>query len=583
MNQEELKLILKEGENYFTEFKENLSKLDREIVAFANSSGGSVFLGIDDKNDVKGIKITNKLKSAVNDIARNCDPPIDIKLDSIKYNEKEILIVEVLEGNNKPYQCKEGFFISVGPNTQKLKRDEILDFIVEVNKKTFDSLTNKEFNFEEDFDNEKFSNYLETANISSVLSTNELLKNLGLFKEYGLTNAGILFFAKDPQKFSPQSVYTAIVYRDVEGTDIVKREEIGGSLFEIVDKVMDFVGFYTKAAYKFTGKPQRENIYEYPLDAIREAIINSVMHKYYPELGHNNIIAIFPDRIEIEDYWIKPKRFILGQTKFRRNPIITELFFRIGLGEKIGSGIRRMQKICKEVNAPEPEIDDQENYFYVTFKPSYEYLKFVSAEIPQILPRYYPETVQKIITLIMEKPTITRQELSENIGISVNGVKYHLARLKEKGIIKRVGPDRGGYWEVAKKPTEELKLRYYYQKTTDKKILSLLKRIKKNWQIEYELLDLSRDRKYDPKIEKEIYEREFKPRAKLLKKRTGKSIRKELRGGKRKKRYYVSTPGTIAIVIEGFVEWWTLGVEGIIKLLEEVLDQGITYIEELIK
>ncbi len=455
VNQEELKLILKEGENYSTEFKENLSKLDREIVAFANSSGGRVFLGIDDKNNVKGIKITNRLKSNVNDIARNCDPSINIKLDSVKYNEKEILIVNISEGKDKPYQCRAGFFTRIGPNAQKLKRDEILDFIIEANKKTFDSLTTKEFNFGKDFDKEKFLNYLEIASISPVLGRKELLKNLGVFKEYGLTNAGILFFAKDPQKFFPQSVYTAVVYKNVEGTDVVKREEIKGSLFEIVNKVMDFVKFYTKVAYRFTGKPQRENIYEYPLEAIRESVINSVMHKYYLEPGHNNMLAIFPDHIEIEDYWIKPIGFVLEETKFRRNPLITDLFLRIGFGEKIGSGIRRMNEICRQENAPKPEIDAQENYFYVTFKPSYEYLDFVSAErkekrLIERLVEGLVENQKKILTLVRENPYVSKREMSESIGISTTAIDKNIASLKKKGLLKRIGPAKGGHWEIVK-------------------------------------------------------------------------------------------------------------------------------------
>lgn len=462
MDQEELKLILQEGENYSTEFKEGISKLDKEIVAFANSSGGRVFLGIDDKNNVKGIKITNKLKSDVNDIARNCDPSISIKLDSVKYNEKEILIVNISEGKDKPYQCRAGFFTRIGPNAQKLKRDEILDFIIEANKKTFDSLTTKEFNFVKDFDKEKFLNYLEIAGISPVLGTKELLKNLGVLKEYGLINAGILFFTKDPQRFFPQSVYTCAVYKDVEGTDVVKREEIKGGLFEIVNKVIDFVKFYTKVAYKFTGKPQRENIYEYPLEAIREAVINSVMHKYYPEPGHNNILAIFPDHIEIEDYWIKPKKFILGKTKFRRNPIITDLFLRIGFGEKVGSGIRRMNKICKEENAPKPEIDAQENYFYVTFRPSYEYLDFISTERAEkgLVEKRYEKWYEKwyergltereieVIIEIKKNPKISIKKLSRTIGINPSAVQRHMEKLKEKGVLKRIGPAKGGYWEV---------------------------------------------------------------------------------------------------------------------------------------
>jgi len=460
MNQEELKLILQEGENYFTEFKECLSGLDKEIVAFANSSGGRVFLGIDDKNNVKGIKITNKLKSDVISTARNCDPSIDINLDFVKYNEKEILIVDVSEGKDKPYHCKPGFYMRIGSSSQKLKRDEILDFMIETNKKTFDSLTNREFDFEKDFDEDKFLKYLETAGITPVLGTKELLRNLGVFKEYGLVNAGILFFAKDPQKFFPQSVYTAAVYRDVEGTDVFKREEITGGLFEIVNKVMDFVRFYTRGAYKFTGKPKRETIYEYPLEAIREAVINSVMHKYYPEPCHNNILAIFPDRIEIEDYWIKPKDFVLGETKFRRNPIITDLFIRIAFGEKMGSGIMRMNKICEKENAPKPEIKIRENYFYVTFRQSYEYLDFVSEETPQKTPQKTPQIIltgleTKILNEIINNPHTSRREIAEILKLSQDTVKEYLERLKKKEIIKRVGPAKGGYWEVEEKEIKE--------------------------------------------------------------------------------------------------------------------------------
>ncbi len=82
MNKKELKFILQEGEGQFIEFKENLDKkFAQEIVAFANASGGRIFLGIDDKNNIKGINITNKLKSEVQDIARNCDPSIVIKFE----------------------------------------------------------------------------------------------------------------------------------------------------------------------------------------------------------------------------------------------------------------------------------------------------------------------------------------------------------------------------------------------------------------------------------------------------------------------------------------------------------------------
>lgn len=448
MDEKELGLILQEGEGFAIEFKENISGLDKDMVALANASGGRIFLGIDDNSNIKGIKITNRLKSCVQSIARNCDPSIEIRLEKFE----DVLIIEVKEGEDKPYRCKEGFYMRVGTNSQKMSRDEIVDFVIESNKKTFDSLKNKKFNFKKDFDRKKLLEYIKLAKISTVLREDELLRSLGVFDGPGMNNAGILFFSKDPQKFFPQSVYTAVVYRDVEGADIIQRKEITGSLFEIVEQVMEFVEFYVKVAYKFTGKPQRETVYEYPLEAIREAVINSVMHKYYPEPGHNNILAIYPNRIEIEDYWIKPKNFILGETKFRRNPIITDLFFRIEFGEKVGSGIKRMRKICRNEKAPLPRINDQESYFYVTFKPSRAYLG-LAERVTEKVTEKVTENQKKILSQISKNKFITAKKLSLIVGISERKIKENISKLKKKGLLKRIGPDKGGYWEVVERDT----------------------------------------------------------------------------------------------------------------------------------
>src|SRR3989338_6773828 len=98
MNKKEFDLILKEGEGQFIEFKENVdSRFAKEVVAFSNASGGKIFLGITDKKEVKGIKVTNDLKSRITDIAQNCDPSILVNLKEFE----NILIVEVLEGTDK--------------------------------------------------------------------------------------------------------------------------------------------------------------------------------------------------------------------------------------------------------------------------------------------------------------------------------------------------------------------------------------------------------------------------------------------------------------------------------------------------
>lgn len=98
MNKKELEFILQEGEGYKIEFKESINNLDKELVAFTNADGGRIFLGIDDNNKAKGIEVTNKLKSQIQDLANNCDPKINIYFEEFD----KILIIEVKEGKDKP-------------------------------------------------------------------------------------------------------------------------------------------------------------------------------------------------------------------------------------------------------------------------------------------------------------------------------------------------------------------------------------------------------------------------------------------------------------------------------------------------
>lgn len=135
MSTKDLNSILELGEGQFIEFKENLDKsLAKEIVAFANASGGAVYIGVADSGNIKGLSISNKIKSQIQDIAYNCDPAINIKLEEIN----NILAIYVTEGLNKPYSCSSGFYMRMGANSQKMKRDGILTIAMKSGKLRFD-------------------------------------------------------------------------------------------------------------------------------------------------------------------------------------------------------------------------------------------------------------------------------------------------------------------------------------------------------------------------------------------------------------------------------------------------------------
>ena len=150
-SKQEIELILQGGEGYRIEFKERSSNINKEMVAFANASGGRIFIGITDDGKIKGIKIDNTLKSQIQDIANNCDPPVKILFNQFE----NILIIEVREGTDKPYECSSGFYNRTGPNAQKLLRNEIVEFVKSEGKIRFDELIYKDFT-KKDFSEEKF-------------------------------------------------------------------------------------------------------------------------------------------------------------------------------------------------------------------------------------------------------------------------------------------------------------------------------------------------------------------------------------------------------------------------------------------
>jgi ATP-dependent DNA helicase RecG len=444
MDRKELEIILKEGEGYKIEFKEGVSGLERELVAFVNASGGKVFLGVTDDGRIKGIKLTQKLKSQIQDIANNCRPRIKITIEDID----NILIINVREGEDKPYECSSGFYKRIGPNSQKMTRNEILEFFKSEGKIRFDELIEPKFSYPKDFDKNGFKTFLQLAEISKIGDIERLLNGLGVAEKqegrFYFNNAGILFFGKNPQRFIPWSVFTVALFKDDAGVDIIDRKEIESSLFEIVEEVMKFVRLYSKVAYRFTGEPRRENVYEYPFDAIREAVINSVMHKYYFEHGHNNILRFFPDRIRIENYWQKPAHFVLGKTVFRRNHIIADLFAKIHFGEKMGTGFERIREVCKKENAPYPEIEFNENYFYVTFRQSHEYLKLAEQEKrggEEAL--LLNERQRKAVAYLNKHKFITISEYISLNKVSDKTARRDLGELVEKGIFVKEGVTTG--------------------------------------------------------------------------------------------------------------------------------------------
>lgn len=454
MNKKELEFVLQEGEGFKIEFKEGMGGIDKDMVAFANAEGGRIFLGVDDKARIIGLGITNALRSQVQDIANNCDPRVEVSIS----DEGNVLAIEVKEGRDKPYKCREGFFLRVGPNSQKMTRDEIINLSVTIGKIRFDEQTNNSFVYPKDFDEAKLDNYLALANLSKIIPTENLLVDLNVAKKnraLEFNNAGVLFFATDPQRFISHSVFTCVMFQDKDGSDIIDRQEVTGNIIGIIEGVMKFVSKNTRVGYRFTGKPQREDVREYPLEAIREAVTNSVSHRDYFESGHNNILKIFPDRITIVNVWLKPKGFKLGKDIFRRNKVIADLLSRIGFVEKIGSGFARMKGYCRKANAPVYKLDVTEKYFGIEFFKSRDYLSLVDAKVDAKVDARLSDKEKKVISFIIQNGRISSSELQALLKISREMASRHFGRLIGRDVIERKGAGKSTYYVLKKEAKQK--------------------------------------------------------------------------------------------------------------------------------
>lgn len=375
INVDELKLALQAGEGQRLEFKERISSgLAKELVAFANAEGGRVIVGVNDRNGLTGVQDSNAQRAQLQDIARNCDPSIDASITSKQLEGKSILVIDVPEGQRKPYACGDGFYLRVGTNSQKMKRDELLEFIRRVQPYCFDEQLCPEFQYPKDFDAEAFRFFLSRAGISpGKLKRDDILCNLGVAKRRGrklvFNNAGVLFFARQPTKFIRQAVVTGILLAGTTKVDILDRKDFDSNLMENVRQAMIFLKRHLSLRYKIETL-QREEILELPESALREAVLNAVTHRDYAERGAVVMVEIYSDRVEISDPGGLPpglKRSELGRKSVHRNPLIADLFQRMGEVEKVGSGIRRMREAAKEAGVPAPRFEAT-GFFTITYK-----------------------------------------------------------------------------------------------------------------------------------------------------------------------------------------------------------------------
>jgi len=431
MNYDELLDIIKTGEGYTIELKESLnSSIGKDICAFTNSSGGKIIIGVDDKtNKIKGYKLTNSDKSKIQNIARNMNPAFNVQTEQIK----DLAIVYVPEGKNKPYTVNGRFYLRYGANSQQMNRDEIRNLFQKENLISFEKQTT-DFK-EKDFSIEAFEKFKKEARLDKDLSKKHILTNLNLLTNSKLNNSGILFLLKDISKYLPNATISCFLYADKEQTEIIDSKEFTWDFISNLNNTYNYLISKLNTAIIIKDLKHQTKL-ELPKEALREAIINAMTHRDY-FFPSNIQVNVDPEKVEI----VNPGKLLfpeeeLGKRSAQRNPILVDLVHRIGLVEKAGSGIRRIRKLMKE-NGSKIKFEIG-TYFSVVF---YRQIRSKSEANPkQIRSKSEADRLDWILSELKERGKIKAKEVQSFFSIHRDTAIEDLNKLIKQGkIVKRGG------------------------------------------------------------------------------------------------------------------------------------------------
>ena len=441
--------ILKGTENTTVEFKEEINEsIFKTISAFANKNGGIIYIGISDKKEIKGFEYTN---SMLGDLTNKIVNLLGIhpQIDCIKVNKKDVLQIKVKK-STLPVSYKGKYYTRVGNTTREMQGEELRSFFIKGT--SWDGLTGN-YNLDE-IDPETVRKFIRMASRNGRLKTadeNEeiktILKKLKLIINGKLTNAAIMLFGKNPQKYFINALVRVGRFKDE--ITIIGDRRIEGNLFKQIEEAEEAIKNFINVRYEITGEQlTRKDIWDYPLEAIREALLNAVIHRDYFKYNVQTQIKIFNDWIWFFNIGGLPEGITLEQLKtthpsVARNPLIVHTFYLAGLIEEYGSGIGRIMDSLKEANLPEPEFKEEFAGFSLYLRKDYyteERLKEMGFNERQI----------KAVIYVKEKGKITNKEYQEINGVIKKTASRDLGVLTDKRILEKVGSTGKGTHYIMK-------------------------------------------------------------------------------------------------------------------------------------
>ena len=451
---------IEQGESKTIEFKEKLPKnnsIVKTVIAFSNTSGGKLIIGVSDDKEIVGIldedifTLQDKVVSLIFD---SCHPNILPEIYTINVEGKILLVIEIFRGNLLPYYLKskgklEGTYVRVG-SSNRLTEEKML---AELERQRIHRSFDEEANIEYSLENLELETIYDAFSKIGKVCDMEKLRNLKLITslndKYVSSNALLIALGK-----LDNVQIKCARFKGTTMESFIDKKEFIGTLFEMLEKSMEFLQNHLHLSATIEGL-QRTESYEIPLSALREIILNAIIHRDYTR-NSDIKIAIYDDIVEI----ISVGGFVNGLTiddigngrSELRNKVLANLFRELGYIESWGSGIGRVRTMCLE-SGVDFELTEQGTFVQAHFiRPKMTEKVSQIANLEQKTTendRKRPNTTEYdriVIGYIKKNKAVNRSEAKVLLGIGETKIKEIFNDLIEKGLIVRVGAGRSTHY-----------------------------------------------------------------------------------------------------------------------------------------
>ena len=448
------------------------------ICGFANAEGGTLTIGRNDAGGVVGVKDARKL---LEDIPNKVRDILGILVDvNLKKRAGREYLEIVIPAYTNPISYRGEFYYRSGSTNQALKGASLERFLLRKQGRTWDGVPIPRVGLRQ-LSRTAFATFRKLARQGlrndATLQREpipSLLEKLNLLDGKLLKRAAVLLFHADPERFVTGAFVKIGYFRSQ--TDLLYQDEIHGDLFSQARATIDTLLLkYLKAAIRYEGI-QRVESYPMPEEALREALLNALIHRDY-SIGAPIQIRVYSDRMSIWNPGELPEgwsvdRLLQPHASKPYNPLIANAFFRAGEVETWGRGIRRIFEACEAQGSPRPVIRYETRDIWIDFPFAPEHLAAVGdrpsdeasgattrekigeetreKRTAKTREKTAEKTREKILRALRDHPGLSTAQLSAMLGLTSKGIEWQLKRLRNDGLLVRVGPDRGGVWEVVK-------------------------------------------------------------------------------------------------------------------------------------